>query len=197
MIKKLFKSLREYKTAAILSPVIVSGEVLMECFIPFVMSFLLDSIRDGEMKKVYMYGAILIVMALVSLTCGFLAGKFCAIASAGFAKNLRHDLYEKVNSFSFGNIDKFSTASLVTRLTTDVTNVQQSFMMIIRSVVRSPFMLIFSFIMATITGSFKMACIFVVILPILGLGLFLVVKKAVPTFNRIFKKYDALNESVQ
>lgn len=196
MVFKLLKSVREYKPQSILSPIIVAFEVLLECFMPFVMSKLITYIYNMDLTNIIIYGIILISMAVFSLTCGTLAGWFCSIASTGFAKNLRHDLYKKINSFSFYNIDKFSRSSLVTRITTDVSNVQQSYMIIIRMAVRSPFMLIFSFIMAAIINV-KMAIIFVVVVPLLGLALFSIIRRAMPIFTRIFKKYDALNESVQ
>lgn len=197
MIKTLLKSVREYKSSSILTPIFVSIEVIMECLIPFVIAELINEIQAGcEFKVIAGYGGVLVVMALVSLTFGALAGKTCATASCGFAKNLRKDIFYKVQGFSFENIDRFSTSSLVTRLTTDVTNVQMAFMMMIRMAVRCPFMLIFSFTMAFIMGG-KMAWIFVVLLPLMGFGLFLIIKKAMPLFKSVFKKYDNLNESIQ
>ena len=169
----------------------------MECIIPMVIANLINEIQAGcEFKVIAGYGGILVLMAAVSLTFGTLAGRTCAKASCGFAKNLRHDIFYKVQDFSFENIDRFSTSSLVTRLTTDVTNVQMAFMMMIRMAVRSPFMLIFSFTMAFIMGG-KMAWIFVVLLPLMGFGLFLIIKNAMPLFKKVFKKYDKLNESIQ
>ena len=203
MIKVLSKSVREYKTASILSPVFVSLEVVLECLIPFIIAQLVNAIdvdvAKGEvirMSEVWMYGGILIGMAFVSLACGALAGAFCAKASAGFAKNLRKDLYYKVQDFSFENIDKFSTPSLVTRMTTDVTNVQFAYMMIIRVAVRSPLMMIFSLVMTFIMGG-SLGWIFVAVIPPLALLLLLIMKKAMPLFHRVFKKYDNLNESIQ
>lgn len=197
MIKKLMRSIREYKRASILSPILVSVEVVMECLIPLVTSNLITAIQNEcEMSVILKYGGLLIVMALVSLIFGALAGKACATASAGFAKNLRKDIFYKIQNFSFENIDKFSTSSLVTRLTTDVTNIQNAYMMLIRTAVRSPFMLIFSFIMAFVMGG-SMAWIFVILIPILGAGLIIITKLTMPLFKRVFKKYDKLNESVQ
>ncbi|MBD5116561.1 MAG: ABC transporter ATP-binding protein [Ruminococcaceae bacterium] len=197
MIKTLLKSVREYKSTSILTPIFVSIEVIMECLIPFVIAELINEIQaDCEFKVIAGYGGVLVVMAIVSLTFGALAGRTCATASCGFAKNLRKDIFYKVQGFSFENIDRFSTSSLVTRLTTDVTNVQMAFMMMIRMAVRCPFMLIFSFTMAFVMGG-RMAWIFVVLLPLMGFGLFLIIKKAMPLFKSVFKKYDNLNESIQ
>lgn len=197
MIKKLLMSLREYKGAAISTPLFISLEVVMECIIPMVIANLINEIQSGcEFDVIAGYGGILVLMAAVSLTFGTLAGRTCAKASCGFAKNLRHDIFYRVQGFSFENIDRFSTSSLVTRLTTDVTNVQFAFMMMIRMAVRSPFMLIFSFTMAFIMGG-KMAWIFVILLPLMGFGLFLIIKNAMPLFKKVFKKYDKLNESIQ
>lgn len=197
MIKKLLMSLREYKGAAISTPLFISLEVVMECIIPMVIANLINEIQSGcEFGVIAGYGGILVLMAAVSLTFGTLAGRTCAKASCGFAKNLRHDIFYRVQGFSFENIDRFSTSSLVTRLTTDVTNVQFAFMMMIRMAVRSPFMLIFSFTMAFIMGG-KMAWIFVILLPLMGFGLFLIIKNAMPLFKKVFKKYDKLNESIQ
>lgn len=197
MIKTLLKSVREYKSTSILTPIFVSIEVIMECLIPFVIAELINEIQAGcEFKVIAGYGGVLVVMAIISLTFGALAGRTCATASCGFAKNLRKDIFYKVQGFSFENIDRFSTSSLVTRLTTDVTNVQMAFMMMIRMAVRCPFMLIFSFTMAFVMGG-RMAWIFVVLLPLMGFGLFLIIKKAMPLFKSVFKKYDNLNESIQ
>lgn len=197
MIKKLLSCVREYKKSALLSPLIVSLEVVVECIIPLLTAELINEIQDGcGMKTILTFGGILIALAMLSLTFGILAGRFCADAATGFAKNLRHDLFYKVQEFSFANIDKFSTPSLVTRLTTDVTNVQTAFMMIIRTAVRCPFMLIFAFIMSIRLGG-NLAWIFAVIIPILGFSLFAIIFKVMPIFKRVFKKYDALNESVQ
>ena len=197
MIKTLLKSVREYKKSSVLTPVFVSVEVVMECLIPFIIAQLINRIQAGcEFGEIAGYGGILVVMALISLTFGTLAGNTCATAACGFAKNLRKDIFNKVQSFSFENIDRFSTSSLVTRLTTDVTNVQMAYMMIIRTAVRCPFMLIFSFTMAFVMGG-RMAWIFVILLPLMGLGLFFIIRKAMPLFKSVFKKYDRLNESIQ
>ena len=199
MIKTLAKSIREYKKASILTPIIIACEVILECMIPFVTKFLIEHIEKSEvinMGTVLKYGLILIALAFASLCCGVLAGHFAAIASCGFAKNLRHDIYSRIQGFSFANMDKFSTAGLVTRLTTDVTYVQMAYMMIIRSAVRSPLMLIVAIIMA-ISVSPSMSLAFAVIVPFLAIGLILITVKAYPIFKTVFKKYDALNNSVQ
>ena len=199
MIKTLAKSIREYKKASILTPIIIACEVILECMIPFVTKFLIEHIEKSEvinMGTVLKYGLILIALAFASLCCGALAGHFAAIASCGFAKNLRHDIYSRIQGFSFANMDKFSTAGLVTRLTTDVTYVQMAYMMIIRSAVRSPLMLIVAIIMA-ISVSPSMSLAFAVIVPFLAIGLILITVKAYPIFKTVFKKYDALNNSVQ
>ena len=201
MIKTLAKSIREYKKASILAPLIIACEVILECCIPFVATLLINQIDISDISKIDMsvvvkYGLILIGLAFSSLCCGALAGHFAAIASCGFAKNLRHDLYAKIQGYSFANMDKFSTAGLVTRLTTDVTYVQMSYMMIIRSAVRSPLMLIVATIMA-IRVSPRMSLAFAVIIPFLAIGLILITVKAYPIFKTVFKKYDALNNSVQ
>lgn len=197
MYKKLAKSIREYKRDTLLSPFFVTLEVIMECLIPFVISNLVNNIRDGAgMNLVLKDGLILVMMALLSLSFGIIAAVVCSRASTGFAKNLRKDMFYSIQNYSFENIDKFSTPSLVTRLTTDITNVQMAFMMLIRVAVRSPLMLIFAFFMAFKLGG-KMAWIFVVVVPILGFGIFGIALKAMPIFRRIFKKYDALNSSVE
>jgi ATP-binding cassette subfamily B protein len=180
------------------------GEAIIETLIPLITAqFLINRLQqyqtDGtplEMGYIVAIGALLIVMALCSLLCGGLAGLTSARASAGFAKNLRHDIFQRIQAFSFENIDRFSSSSLVTRMTTDVSNVQMSFMMIIRTAVRSPLMLIFSVIMSAVLGGW-LAATFVVVIPILGIGLFAVSRKAMPAFRRVFKKYDRLNESIE
>lgn len=197
MIKTLMRSIREFKKPAILTPLIVSIEVVLECIIPFIVSLLVTNIQNEcELSVIAIYGVILIGMAGLSLTCGALAGRYCAIASCGFARNLRRDMFEKIQSFSFENVDNFQASSLVTRLTTDVTNVQHSFMMIIRTAIRSPFMLIFSFTMGFVMGG-SIAFIFLLVIPILGFGLFFIARKAMPLFQKVFKKYDNLNNSIQ
>lgn len=197
MIKKLASCIREYKGDTIRTPLFVALEVVLECVIPFISAKLVNSIEEGcGMSTIVKYGVIMLVMAFASLACGALSGYYCARASCGFAKNLRHDLFYKVQDFSFANIDKFSTSSLVTRLTTDVTNIQNAFMMIIRIAVRAPFMLVFALTMA-ITLSPDLAVVYLLTLPVLVTGLIIMTAKAMPLFNRLFKKYDALNESVQ
>ena len=201
MLKKLAKCVREYKGAAILTLLLMVGEAVIETFIPFVTAtFLINKIQEQgknlDMGYILAVGGVLVLMAVASLTCGGLAGFTSARASAGFSKNLRHDIFAKIQSFSFGNIDKFSSASLVTRITTDVQNVQMSFMMIIRTAVRSPLMLIFSIAMSAYMGGW-LAATFVVVIPILGGGLYMVSQKAMPAFKRVFKKYDRLNESIE
>ena len=197
MLKTLAKSIRQYKRESILSPVLVTLEVLLECMIPLYMSTMLKDITDEPtMSNILIYGAILLIMAAFSLLFGILAGKYAATASAGFARNLRHDIYYKIQDFSFANIDKFSTSSLVTRMTTDVTNIQMAYMMIVRVAFRSPVMMIVSLSM-TYSINWQMGVIFTILVPILGAGLFIIFKKVDPIFNKVFKKYDALNESVQ
>lgn len=197
MIRELSKSIREYKKTSVLSPVFVSLEVIMECIIPFVIARLVNEIKAGcGLKTIAIYGGILILMAGLALATGAMAGSVAATGSCGFAKNLRKDMFYRIQTYSFTNIDKFSTSSLVTRLTTDVTNVQMAYMMIIRVAIRSPLMLIFSFTMAFIMGG-KMAWIFVILVPILAVGLFLIIRLAMPLFKRVFKKYDNLNNSIQ
>lgn len=197
MIKTIMKSVREYKAPAIWTPILIVGEVAMECLIPFIIAELITQIQNGcEFAIIARYGGILTLMAIISLCFGAGAGKTCAVASCGFAKNLRKDMFYKVQGFSFENIDKFSTSSLVTRLTTDVTNVQMAFMTIIRMAVRCPIMLIFAFTMAFVMGG-KMAWIFVALMPIMAVCLIIIIKKAMPLFKRVFKKYDKINESIQ
>lgn len=197
MYKQLAKSIREFKKVSIKGPVFITLEVLLECTIPFVIAQLVNQIKAGcEFSVIAMYGAILVVMAGLSLTFGIIAGTACATASSGFARNLRQDIYYKIQTFSFENMDRFSTSSLVTRLTTDVSNVQNAYMMIIRAAIRFPLMLIFAFTMAFYMGG-KMAFIFLIVVPILGIGLFLVIRKVMPIFKKVFRKYDALNTSIQ
>ena len=201
MLKKLAKCVREYKKEAILTLLLMVGEAVIETLIPFVTAtYLINKIQEQgknlDMGYILAVGGVLVLMAVASLTCGGLAGFTSARASAGFSKNLRHDIFNKIQSFSFGNIDKFSSASLVTRITTDVQNVQMSFMMIIRTAVRSPLMLIFSIFMSAYMGGW-LAATFVVVIPVLGGGLYLVSLRAMPAFKRVFKKYDRLNESIE
>ena len=203
IIKTLAKSIREYKTASILTPVFIAFEVIIECMIPWLTAKMVSAIEeeiarggDAGLSIILTYGLWLILLAALSLTFGVLAGHFCAIASCGFAKNLRHDLYASVQKFSFSNMDKFSTSGLVTRLTTDVTNVQMAYMMIIRTAVRCPLMIGVALTMA-IAISPKMSLAFAIIVPVLALGLFFIIRSAHPIFKSVFKKYDRLNESVQ
>ena len=197
MIKRLSKCIREYKKDAILSPVIVSLEVVIDVIIPFLLAFLIDEgVEKGNINYIVKLGAILVGLALFSLLFGALAGRFAAKAATGFAKNLRHDMYYNVQNFSFSNIDKFSTSSLITRLTTDVTNVQNAFQMIIRIAVRAPLMLIFSLVAACLINV-KASLAFLVAVPILGIGLFTITIHAHPIFEKVFKTYDKLNNVVQ
>lgn len=197
MIKKLLSSVREYKRESILAPVYVIAEVVLEVLIPFIMASLIDKgIDAGSMSAIWKYGFILLVCAMASLFFGVMAGKEAAVASSGLAKNLRKDMYYKVQNYSFSNIDKFSTASIVTRLTTDVTNVQNAFQMVIRMAVRCPIMLIFALIVA-FRINVRLSMVFVVILPILAVVLFLLISRVHPYFIRIFKTYDKLNGVVQ
>ena len=197
MIKTLARSIREYKKNAILTPILVIVEVVLECIIPFVIANLVNEMQAGcGMDTILHYGIQLLVMAILSLVFGVAAGNTCATASTGFARNLRKDMFYRIQDYSFENIDKFSVSSLVTRMTTDVINVQMSFMMIIRIAIRGPLTMIFSFVMGFVMGG-RLAMIFLVTIPLLGIGLFLVIRKATPIFRRVFRKYDALNDSVQ
>ncbi|MBE6702299.1 MAG: ABC transporter ATP-binding protein [Ruminococcaceae bacterium] len=224
MLKRLLGCVREYKKPTILTLIFIIGESIIETLIPFITANLVNRIQEGarlqqeignklqsadgfgaalkvafsyeEIQNVLLSGLLLIVMAFASLACGAIAARCCAKASAGFAKNLRHDLYDRINDFSFENVDKFSSTSLVTRMTTDVQNVQMSYMMIIRTAIRSPLMLIFSVIMAFVMGG-KLGLTFVIIIPVLGCGLWLIGRKALPAFRSVFRKYDRLNESIE
>ena len=199
MIKTLLKSVREFKVASIVTPLLVFFEVILECIIPMVIAEMVKLIEEHDtvdIPTVLKYGLVVVLLALLSLSFGTIAGITAAKASCGFAKNLRHDLFYAVQYFSFENIDKISTSSLVTRLTTDINNVQNAFMMVIRMAIRSPFMFIFAIVAAFMTGG-KLAWIFIVVVPILGAALFLVAKNAMPMFRKVFKKYDNLNASVQ
>lgn len=197
MIRKLSKSIREYKVPAVLTSLFVMLEVLMEVLIPLVMANLIDDgLYGGNMNVIYKVGVELIILAVLSLLFGVFSATCGAKASSGFAKNLRWDLYSKIQKFSFSNIDEFSTASLVTRLTTDVSNVQRAFQMIIRIAVRAPLMLIISLIMAIRINS-KIALIYIIVVPIIGTGLLLIIKKTFPLMNRVFKTYDKLNSVVE
>ena len=197
MIKELLKCVGKYKLPSILAPLFISGEVILEVLIPLLMATIIDEgIDKGNMKVVVVTGGVLVLFALLSLMCGALSGKYAAIASAGFAKNVRKKMFFKIQDYSFKNIDKFSTASLVTRMTTDVTNIQNSYQMIIRVAVRSPIMMVTSLVMAFSVHS-KLSLIFVAILPVLGIGLYLIMTHAHPIFERVFKIYDKLNTIVQ
>ena len=197
MFKRLLGCVREFKKPTVLTLIFIVAESIIETLIPFITADLVNKIQAGtELTEVIKTGVVLIVMAFASLACGGTAGYCCAKASAGFAKNLRHDLYARISDFSFENVDKFSSASLVTRMTTDVQIVQMSYMMIIRTAIRSPLMLIFSVVMAFVMGG-TLAMAFVVIIPVLGIGLWIIGRKAMPAFRGAFRKYDRLNESIE
>ena len=197
MVKTLARSIREFKKPAILTPLLVTCEVILECIIPFIIANLVNEMQAGcGMDVIIRYGVQLLIMAVLSLIFGVAAGNTCATASTGFGRNLRQDMFYRIQDFSFENIDKFSVSSLVTRMTTDIFNVQMSFMMIIRVAIRGPLMLVFSFIMGFVMGG-RLAMIFLFTIPLLSIGLALVIRKAMPIFRRVFRKYDALNDSVQ
>ena len=197
MVKEIVHSLREYKRQSILTPVLVTFEVLFEVLIPFVIAMLVNHIEAGcELDVILKFGAVLVAMAAASLVFGVCSGAQCAAASSGLAKNLRKDMFYKIQSYSFSNIDKFNVSSLITRMTTDVTNVQFAYMLIIRLVVRSPLMLVCSFIMAFVMGG-SLAWVFVAVVPVLAVGLIIIVAKTIPLFHRAFRKYDNLNSSIQ
>ena len=201
MIKKLMARVRQYKKQAIATPLFMVGEVAMEALIPMIMAMLIDrgigtDDRPGSMEQVFLYGGILLAAALVSLISGVMSGRMAAVSSAGFARNLRHDMYYRIQEFSFSNIDKFSTSSIITRLTTDVTNVQNSFQMILRMAVRAPLMLLFSLIMA-MTINARISMVFVFALPVLAVGIYLIMSRTHPIFRRVFQTYDKLNNVVQ
>ena len=197
MFRKLASYVKEYKKSTILTPIFVILEVVMEVIIPLLMAKIIDvGIQNGDVHYILEIGGLLIVCAILSLTFGMLSGRFAAKASAGYAKNLRKEMFYKIQDYSFENIDKFSTSSLVTRMTTDVTNVQMAFQMIIRILVRGPIMMIFSLLMVA-SISAKLSVIFLVAIPVLGVILFFIATKAHPNFERVFKKYDKLNNVVQ
>ncbi len=196
MIKSILKSVREYKKYAFLTPLFVALEVVMECIIPLVMKNMIDDMTGDSLTPIVKYGIILAIMAIVSLLFGVVSAHTAVKGSTGFAKNLRSDLYDRIQDFSFAEIDRFSSSSLVTRMTTDVTNVQQAYQMTTRIAIRTPLMLIFSFFMS-FSISHKLAMIFLAILPVLGVILFYISFKVMPIFKRIFKRYDAMNNSVQ
>ena len=197
MIRKLMKSIRQFKKESILSLIFIIGEVILEVVIPFITADMVNKIQAGaQIDTILKIGAIITVAAFLSLACGALAGRFSAKASAGFAGNLRSDIFSKVQKFSFGNIDKFSTSSLVTRMTTDITTVQNAYMMMIRIAVRAPMMFAFAIVMAYVLGG-SLATTFVIIVPILAIALLIIGKLAMPAFRAVFKKYDKLNESIE
>lgn len=197
ILSTLGGSVREHRRDSLLTPLLVTGEVVIECILPFITAQLIDRIQMGAgMDVVVYYSLVLLALALLSLACGALAGVTCSVAATGFAKNLRHDMFATIQRFSFSNIDRFSTSSLVTRLTTDTNNVQQSYMMIIRTALRAPMMIVFAIVMAFVTGG-PMAVIYVIVSVVLGAILFGVAIKVMPMFRRIFRKYDKLNDSVE
>ena len=197
MIKKLAASVRQYKKQAVATPLFMLGEVSMEVLIPMVMARLVDrGITLGSMQQIWLYGGILLVTAFASLFFGVMSGRMAAVSSAGFARNLRHDMYYRIQEYSFANIDKFSTSSIITRLTTDVSNVQNAFQMILRMAVRAPMMLILSMVMA-MTINARISMVFLIALPVLGLGVGLIMTRTHPIFRRVFKTYDKLNNVVQ
>ena len=198
MLRKLARSIREFKKPTILTLIFIICEAVIETLIPFITASLVNSIQDEniQMDVIITKGLLLVLMALASLACGGIAGVTCAKASAGFARNLRSDIFRKIQTFTFANIDKFSSSSLVTRMTTDVTNVQISFMMIICTAIRAPLMLIFSIFMAFYMGG-GLAVAFVIVIPVLVFGLLMIGRKAMPAFRRVFRKYDRLNESIE
>lgn len=197
MVREIARSLREYKRISIATPVLVTFEVLLECLIPYVIALLVNQIQAGcGLDVILKYGAVLVAMAAASLVFGVCSGASCAAASSGLAKNLRKDMFYKIQSYSFQNIDRFNVSSLITRMTTDVTNVQTAYMLLIRLVIRSPLMLIFSFVMAFVMGG-SLAWVFVAVVPLLAIGLTIIVVKTIPLFRRAFRKYDKLNSSIQ
>lgn len=197
MLKKLSASIRQYKRQSLLAPLFVTFEVILEVLIPTIMAYLIDNgINKGDMNVIAKTGLILVVTCIISLICGILSGKFAAEASTGFAANLRKDMFYNVQNFSFENIDKFSTSSIVTRLTTDITNIQNAYQMVVRVAVRSPIMLVFSLVMSFMLNP-KLALVFIIAIPILGIGLYIIMSKAHPIFKRLFNKYDDLNLVVQ
>ena len=196
MLKTLMKSIKGYKLPSFLSIIFIVFEVVLECSLPFITSMLVDQMNERDVTKLIIISVVLVVMAMLSLLCGSLAGMFCSKASAGFAKNLRRDMYDNITKFSFSNIDKFQASSLVTRMTTDVTNVQMAYMMIIRTAIRSPLMIIFSIIMSFIISP-DLAWIFVAVMPLLAFSIGLIMYFAMKIFRKVFKKYDKLNDSVK
>ncbi len=197
MIKTLAKSIREYKIASVITPIFIVCEVILEVLIPYLMASLIDNgVDKGDMDYIWKMGLVLALVALISLLFAGLAGKYAAVASAGFAKNLRHDMFYKIQTYSFANIDKFSASSLVTRMTTDVTNVQNAYQMILRMAFRAPFMMIFAMVMSFRVNA-SLSWIFMIFIPIIALALFIIIRLAHPIFTRVFKRYDKLNSIVQ
>ena len=197
MIKKLLESVREFRKPTVITFILMVFEVFIEVLIPFITADLVNAIKAGAaLDSVVKTGLILVGMAFLSLACGSLGGFTCSRASAGFAKNLRHDVFARVQDFSFENIDRFSTASLVTRLTTDIQNVQFAYMMLIRTAIRAPLMFLFAIVMAFVMGG-PLALTFVVVVPLLGFGMYLIARRAMPAFRAVFRKYDKLNESIE
>ena len=197
IIKTLSKSVREFKKDSMLSPAFVSAEVVLECMIPFFTARLINQMKvDASLPMISRYGIVLVIMAMLSLVCGIKAGNYASSASTGFARNLRRDMFQKIQGFSFSNIDRFETSSLVTRLTTDVSNVQMAYMMLVRLAFRAPLMMIFAFTAAFLLGG-RMAIIFCLMIPFLGASLAILIAKAMPMFDKVFKNYDALNDSIE
>ena len=197
IIKTLSKSVREFKRDSMLSPAFVSAEVVLECMIPFFTARLINQMKvDASLPMISRYGIVLVIMAMLSLVCGIKAGNYASSASTGFARNLRRDMFQKIQGFSFSNIDRFETSSLVTRLTTDVSNVQMAYMMLVRLAFRAPLMMIFAFTAAFLLGG-RMAIIFCIMIPFLGASLAILIAKAMPMFDKVFKNYDALNDSIE
>ena len=197
IIKTLSKSVREFKKDSMLSPAFVSAEVVLECMIPFFTARLINQMKvDASLPMIFRYGIVLVIMAMLSLVCGIKAGNYASSASTGFARNLRRDMFQKIQGFSFSNIDRFETSSLVTRLTTDVSNVQMAYMMLVRLAFRAPLMMIIAFTAAFLLGG-RMAIIFCLMIPFLGASLAILIAKALPMFDKVFKNYDALNDSIE
>ena len=197
MVKKLLRRVGRFKTASMLTPIFTTLEVIMGVLIPYVTAWIIDrGIMQGNMKNVYLYGGIMIVMAALSMTFGILSGKFSAFASSGFAYNLRDAMFKNIQTFSFSNIDKFSTAGLITRMTTDVNHLQNAFQMILRISVRAPLNLVFSIFMCVFINM-RMSLIFIIAMVILGTSLYFIISKTVKLFTQVFSKYDDMNKSVQ
>ena len=197
MLKTLLKQVGEYKKVSLLTPVFTALEVLMEVLIPFITASIIDKgIEAGDIGQIYFYGGIMLVLAFLSLAFGALAGRYAAAASSGFACNLTQSMYENIQTFSFSNIDKYSTAGLVTRMTTDVTNVQNAYQMILRITVRAPLMLICSMAMCFFINA-RLSSIFLVAIVVLGIALFIIMKSVTKLFDQVFRRYDDLNASIQ